>query len=193
MQLGGLSGVKDVAAGEDHSLALKGDGTVWAWGSNEFGELGTGTTTGVTTPVQVSGLGDMAAVAVGDDHSLAIKNDGTLWAWGLNNVGQLGVGSRDKCGAGAELCGLTPLVVSGIGQVSAIGAGGRHSLAVTNTAPPGAPNTGAGNAGAPNPPSAGGGGRATGWGDQVPMVPLIVLVSTTIFAGGLLFTRRRPR
>jgi alpha-tubulin suppressor-like RCC1 family protein len=73
-------------------LALRSDGTVWAWGSNEDGQLGDGTTTNRSTPVQVSGLSNVTAVAAGASHSLALRGDGTVWAWGGRNFGQLGDG-----------------------------------------------------------------------------------------------------
>ena len=88
-----------VAAGYYHSLALKNDGTVWAWGANGSGQLGDGTTTDRLTPVQVVGPGgsgwftDVQAVAAGLHHSLALKTDGTVWAWGANWYGQLGDGT----------------------------------------------------------------------------------------------------
>ena len=85
-----LTDVIDVAAGGLHSLALKSDGTVWAWGSNTYGQLGDGTTTDRSTAVQVSGLVGVTAVAAGDRYSLALKLDGTVWAWGDNAYGMLG-------------------------------------------------------------------------------------------------------
>ena len=83
----GVPNAVAVAAGRDHALALNGDGTVWAWGSNESGQLGDGTQTGRTSPVQVSGLSRVLDVAAGDRFSLALKEDGTVWAWGSNSVG----------------------------------------------------------------------------------------------------------
>ena len=71
-----------IAGGGDHSLALKSDGTVWAWGWNGYGQLGDGSTTNRLTPVPVSGLTGVVAIAGGDYHSLALKSDGTVWAWG---------------------------------------------------------------------------------------------------------------
>ena len=62
-----------VACGRDHSLALKNDGTVWAWGYNYFGQLGNGTLADSTLPVQVSGLTGVTAIAGGLNHSLALK------------------------------------------------------------------------------------------------------------------------
>lgn len=92
-----FSGAIAVAAGREHSLAIKSDGTVWAWGENTYGQLGDGSTTSRSSPVQVVGLTDVTAVAGGRMHCLALKNDGTVWAWGDNHFGQLGaavLGSR---------------------------------------------------------------------------------------------------
>ncbi len=82
-----------VSAGEDHTLALRSDGTLWAWGGDAEGQLGIGeTTTTVSSPAQIGDGRDWEAVAAGRRFSLALKSDGTLWAWGANGNGQLGVG-----------------------------------------------------------------------------------------------------
>ena len=82
-----------VAAGTSHTVALKSDGTVVAWGANYSGQIGDGTTTARTTPVAVSGLTNVTAVAAGAAFSVALKSDGTVWTWGANNAGQLGDGT----------------------------------------------------------------------------------------------------
>ncbi|MDR0334395.1 MAG: hypothetical protein LBH69_00710, partial [Methanomassiliicoccaceae archaeon] len=93
---GYLTGVIAVTGGATHSLALKSDGTVWAWGENSHGQLGDGTNDSSNTPVQVldpdgdGNLTGVKAIAAGSNHSLALKNDGTVWAWGYNDSGQLG-------------------------------------------------------------------------------------------------------
>src|SRR5207247_4971351 len=76
-----------------HSLALRADGTVIAWGYNAFGQLGDGTTTTRTTPVPVRGLAGVTAITARDGHSLALLADGTVMAWGANFYGQLGDGT----------------------------------------------------------------------------------------------------
>src|SRR5437763_12524217 len=76
-----------IAAGMDHCLWLKGDGTVWAWGRNSSGQLGSGNGTHLT-PAKVSGLAGVVAIAGGGYHSLALKGDGTVWAWGYAAQGQ---------------------------------------------------------------------------------------------------------
>jgi alpha-tubulin suppressor-like RCC1 family protein len=85
------------AEGGAHSLILKSDGTVWATGGNQYGQLGDGTTTNRSTPVQAN-ITSVVYVAAGKHHSLALKSDGTVWAWGANHSGQLGDGTMtDAC------------------------------------------------------------------------------------------------
>jgi hypothetical protein len=81
-----------VSAGANHSLALTGDGRVWAWGYNALGRLGDGTTTSRLAPVQVPFATNVVRMVAGYDHSLAVTTDGSLWAWGLNTWGQRGDG-----------------------------------------------------------------------------------------------------
>jgi len=63
-----------------HVVALSSDGTIWAWGSNQFGQLGDGTTTDRRTPVQVRGISSVTQVAAGAGFTLALRDDGTVWA-----------------------------------------------------------------------------------------------------------------
>ena len=113
-----------IAAGYHHSLALKDDGTVWAWGYNYYGQVGDGTTTEKRTPVQVNGLSGVTAIAGGDSYSLALKNDGTVWAWGANDYGQLGDGTTTRK--------IIPVQVSGLSGIIAVDSGESHSLALKN-------------------------------------------------------------
>jgi hypothetical protein len=78
----GLEGAVSVAAGDYHSLALKQDGTVWAWGANFLGQLGDGTMESRFTPVQVQGLDDVRFIAASWYTSVAVRGDGSVWAWG---------------------------------------------------------------------------------------------------------------
>jgi alpha-tubulin suppressor-like RCC1 family protein len=93
-----LNSIIAVMGGEIHNVALKSDGSVWAWGWNAFGQLGDGTTNDAYTPVQV-GLGSIPPLASvtklgGRTYwNLAVKSDGTVWAWGMNQGGQLGNGT----------------------------------------------------------------------------------------------------
>jgi alpha-tubulin suppressor-like RCC1 family protein len=84
-----------VATSGRHTLALRSDNSLWAWGSNAAGTIGDNTTnnrltpTAVTTPPSAAAGTSWTQVAVGDNHSLALRTDGTLWAWGNNSYGQL--------------------------------------------------------------------------------------------------------
>jgi alpha-tubulin suppressor-like RCC1 family protein len=80
---------KTLAAGERHTLAIRENGSLWAWGANNAGQLGDGTTNVSTSPKQIS-AGPWVAVTAGLDFSLGIKSDGSLWAWGDNSQGQMG-------------------------------------------------------------------------------------------------------
>ncbi len=126
VEVSGLKDVVAVAAGSTFSLALREDGTVWAWGNNERGQVGNGTfgSSAVSSPVQVSGLTDVVAIAVTHNSCLALRSDGTVWAWGWNGSGMLGVGLSD-------LRVTTPAQVVGLTDVAAIaGGGGGFSLAL---------------------------------------------------------------
>jgi alpha-tubulin suppressor-like RCC1 family protein len=114
-QVPGLTAVTQVAAGGLHSLALRSDGTVWAWGNNWFGQLGNGTGTASSTPVQVPGLTGVIQVSANAFHSLALRSDGTVWAWGSDGIGAVQ---------------LTPVEVPGLTGVTKISAGGMFSLAL---------------------------------------------------------------
>ncbi len=93
IQIGTDTSWSKVYAGELHSMAIKTNGTLWAWGSNVYGYLGDGTQTGRNSPVQIGTGTDWASIALGDRHSLGIKTNGTLWAWGYNDQGQVGDGT----------------------------------------------------------------------------------------------------
>ena len=82
-----------LAAGDNHTAAIKKDGTLWAWGWNFKGQLGNGTNIDSNTPVQVGTDTNWQSVSAGREHAVAIKKDGTLWAWGRNDFGQLGNGT----------------------------------------------------------------------------------------------------
>ncbi|MHA7963918.1 stalk domain-containing protein [Paenibacillus sp. CAU 1782] len=124
LQIKGLSSIIAVSAGGSHSLALKDDGTVWAWGDNTEGELGDGTKSvynGATrsyianenkaVPVQVEGLRDVVSIASGFADSYAIKSDGTVWAWG-------------------SLLGTKPLQLTAFDDIKSISVGYGHLVAL---------------------------------------------------------------
>ncbi len=115
---------RTIAAGVEHTVALKRDGTAWSWGANWYGQLGDNTTNDSAIPVQASGLSGIATVASGGYHTAALKNDGTVWSWGDNYFGQLGNGTI--------IDSPLPVQVSGLNGVMAVAGGYLHSLALKN-------------------------------------------------------------
>ena len=85
-------GWTEISTGVNHTVALKSNGTLWAWGANDYGQLGDNTTTNRYSPVLIGPYTDWTKIA-GGTHTVALKSDGTLWAWGQNTYGQLGDGS----------------------------------------------------------------------------------------------------
>jgi alpha-tubulin suppressor-like RCC1 family protein len=126
--VGFLQDVVALAGGHDHSLALKADGTVWAWGRNDRGQLGDSSTTDRLTPVQVRAVSNagvlinVVAIGAGDSHSLAGRAGGDVVAWGWNRYGQLGDGTTTDRHRVVLTSGHLP-------SITAVGAGRSHSLA----------------------------------------------------------------
>ncbi|WP_284638631.1 RCC1 domain-containing protein [Paenibacillus silviterrae] len=110
-----------VTGGQGFSVALKADGTVWAWGDNLRGKLGTAGGNRFV-PSQVEGLTGITALAAGLNHTLALKKDGTVWAWGQNDSGQLGDGTQTDR--------MTPFQIKGLENIVSIAAGNSHSVAL---------------------------------------------------------------
>ena len=130
-----LPRVADVAASERHVLALTAEGTVFAWGNGQQGQLGLGAMpivpfvnltpepmAYVPYPIRVPDLTGVTAIAVGDTHSLALMRDGSIRTWGNNQYGQLGDGSV------AERA--SPVTVQGIATAIAVGACANQSAAL---------------------------------------------------------------
>ena len=119
------SNVVAVAAGQDHSLFLKTDGTLWSMGYNAFGQLGNGESGGnwAYTPVAVMGGTNVLAMAAGYNHSLFLKSDGTLWAMGDNTFGELGDGTETQRNTPVSVPGLLVATVKS-------GCSAQHTLAV---------------------------------------------------------------
>ncbi len=132
VMISALSSVSAVAASYYHTLALKNDGTVWAWGRNQYGQLGDNSTADRKSPVQVYNLSGASAITVGIYNSTALKTDGTVWAWGLDNNGELGFSPTDVCGKDVTEpnCATVPGQVQGI-AASSIASGYYHELATT--------------------------------------------------------------
>lgn len=138
---GALSAVVAIAAGGDHSMALRTDGTVWSWGNNGDGELGNndGTHTNTDRPVQAVGVGgaglltNVVAIAAGRYHELAVLDDGTMVSWGRNDFGQLGINDNATVPNSDYPRHVVGTSGSGnLGGVTAIGAGNYYSMALLN-------------------------------------------------------------
>jgi alpha-tubulin suppressor-like RCC1 family protein len=121
------SGVVAVSAGESHSCAVTSAGAVKCWGTNLTGQLGNGTTTSSSVPVDVVGLGSgVVAVSAGGQHSCALTSVGAVRCWGSNGSGQLGDGNQSTFST-------VPVGVVGLGSGAfEVSTGGSHSCAVTS-------------------------------------------------------------
>lgn len=117
-----VSGIVSVAGGFEHSVAVKSDGTVWAWGANGFKQLGDGTITDRKNAIKVPGVASGWQAAAGDTFSVVLQSGGTAMAWGYNTNGQLGTGSGSTYVGPSSVVGLT-------GAVD-VAAGNRHIVAV---------------------------------------------------------------
>jgi alpha-tubulin suppressor-like RCC1 family protein len=119
-----LNNVVAIAAGGSTSLALRSDGTVWAWGNNAHGQLGNGTTTNSQWAIQVSSLSNIVAIAEGSGFSLAVSATGTVYSWGQNSNGQLGNNSTTDS--------HTPVTVSSLSSqdIVSVSAGSSSSMAM---------------------------------------------------------------
>jgi len=95
-QIGTETDWSSVSAGSFHTMAIKEDGSLWAWGRNREGQLGDGTTDSKYVPTRIGQETDWSSVSAGEAHTIAVKKDGSLWVWGLNGNGQLGDGTTDS-------------------------------------------------------------------------------------------------
>ncbi|MDN3692352.1 hypothetical protein QWZ06_08780 [Chryseobacterium tructae] len=113
---------ESLSAGRQHSLGIKADGTLWAWGNNQVGQLGDGATLNRNVAVQIGTATNWKSVSAGEQYTVALKTDGTLWAWGSNFDGQLGNGTKTDRYA--------PVQVGTANNWKSISAGSFHILAL---------------------------------------------------------------
>ena len=126
-KIDGLSNIINVAAGDAFGMALDKYGNVWAWGSNNKGQLGIGNIgTAYATPQSVSTVDSVTAISAGSENALLLRSNGTIWAMGANDSGQGGVGNNT-----GEL--WLPTEVRDIEAIVAIAAGYDHSIALAFT------------------------------------------------------------
>jgi len=116
--------VQMVSASGSHTLMIRNDGTLWAWGAGQYGRLGDGNTSNhnVAVPTQIGVAANWVYVAAGGLHSAAIDANGDLWTWGAAGQGQLGNNTTTDSG--------TPALVSEPGPWRSVSAGARHTVAI---------------------------------------------------------------
>lgn len=123
----GVTDIIAIAAGRDHTCAVKREGKVMCWGANNAGQLGHSSTSSSALPLEVPGLAGVTAVSAGDDHTCAIVTGGEVKCWGWNSHGQIG-------NDGVTNLIYTPVTVVGLssGAIS-IAAGSEFSCVTTDT------------------------------------------------------------
>ncbi|MFT9850458.1 RCC1 domain-containing protein [Aneurinibacillus sp. REN35] len=124
-----LKDIETIVNGKTHFLALKKDGTVWAWGENKSGELGNGTTDPQNSPVQIKGIENIKTIIAANDadgkgYSIALEENGTVWTWGSNQYGQLGIGDWNGTAV------MKPVQVQNLRDVESITSGVGNVFAV---------------------------------------------------------------
>lgn len=122
VRVAGLSGIVRLYAGYNHNVAVDGSGNAWAWGANDCGELGDGTTVSQCTPERLDVLAGVRDIALGSSYTIVLDNDGTVRAWGENLQGWLGDGTATTQ--------LRPVAVTGPDHVTAVFTGEGISFAV---------------------------------------------------------------
>ena len=121
-QIFSMGAVREIAAGNRHTVAILHDGSLWAWGAGSRGQLGNGSLALHNTPVQVGTDTNWRNVAAGMEHTMAIRQDGTLWGWGTNAHGQLGDGTW--------LQRNTPVQIGTESNWRSVSTSGEHTVAI---------------------------------------------------------------
>ena len=112
----------NISTGSSYTLLIDSNGGLWAFGNNETGKLGDGTTTNKTSPVQIKQGTKFTQVSAGSNHSMAIDSEGNLWTWGYNSFGQLGDGTMTNR--------TSPVRIKQGTKFTQVSAGGLHSMAI---------------------------------------------------------------
>ncbi|MBI5207049.1 MAG: Ig-like domain-containing protein, partial [Candidatus Firestonebacteria bacterium] len=113
---------KKIVAGGTHSFGIKSDSSLWAWGNNEYGQLGDSTNENRGSPVKIGNDSNWISVAAGENHSLGIKSDNSLWAWGNNQKNQLGDGT--------DINKIVPVKIGNDNDWVSVFAGKSHSIGI---------------------------------------------------------------
>lgn len=114
--------VQDIICSDDTIIVYKSDGSILIWGQNQYGQIGNGTVSPQTIPLQLGTIEMWQTINPGRMHTVALKEDGTIWAWGNNSVGQLGDGT--------EISNTTPVQVGSDSDWVSLSAGNLHSVAL---------------------------------------------------------------
>lgn len=122
VRVGGAVSWKMVHVRNRHTVAIRSNGTLWAWGRNFYGQLGDGTVINRSTPQQIGTARTWVAVEAGDSHTVGLQTDGSLWVWGRNDYGQLG--------DGLGIRRLSPFQIRPGERWQAVSAGAYHTLAL---------------------------------------------------------------
>lgn len=109
-QMKELNNIKAIAVSAGSYYALKDDGTVWAWGHNEKGQLGDGTNSNRTSPIEIDSIHNIISLQASAGGPIYLKQDGTVWTNGSNLGGQLGIGSYDDKNLPVQVKGLTHVI-----------------------------------------------------------------------------------
>jgi hypothetical protein len=128
--VGGFSDWISASAGRSHSLGVRANGTVWAWGNNGFGRLGDGIIISRSSPVSVvGGFTDWISASAGGSHSVAVRANGSLWAWGYNAQGRLGDGTiTSRSSPVSVVGGFTDWISASAGTFHSLGVRANGSL-----------------------------------------------------------------
>lgn len=126
-QVGSANDWQKIDAGDQHSLAIKTTGTLWAWGNNTFGQLGDGTNTTSLSPILIGTVTNWNVISAGTDHSMAIDGNNILLTWGNNTNGQLGDGTNTASNVPIAISFASSGAVTLYIEASA---GQTHSLAI---------------------------------------------------------------
>jgi alpha-tubulin suppressor-like RCC1 family protein len=122
VQVGSLSNWSVVSCGYAHSAAIKTNSTLWTWGYNADGELGTSNTTNRSSPVQVGALSGWKQISCGYYYTMAIQTNGTLWGWGQNQLGHLGTSNTTSYSS--------PIQISTLSVWTSVACGYAHTVAI---------------------------------------------------------------
>lgn len=133
--------VVELSLGSRHVCALADDATLYCWGDNALGQLGTGDRVGQSEPVEITGVtGTVAQLAAGGSHTCVRLDDGTVSCWGAHDEGQLGdgqpvSGGHESCEFRSDLfdCSPDPVAVSTIDDAANIAAGSDHTCVIRGT------------------------------------------------------------